>query len=236
MAELTQRMIENRLAETIRGAYAPDIPGVPGIVFVSMDIATRGKSSRVYSSKLMELHASGEYYAEALLPAVIEQICKKHGIDPSIRDKRQALQKKMFDSAPEDLLEAYDQLTDEEVALLPPEEKKEREKAIRERGQRIAEFVAELYTEEEKRWQQQIAWIDKLEEQLRRNTAEHHALKHQMDTEIQLCARKAEDETQPYFNSVEEFYALPKNVQTQIYMKWKLFRDGFNPDFFSQSL
>lgn len=235
MAELTNDMIQRRLETVASGTYSPEIPGLPGITFVKMGLKERGQSSRAYSAKLKDLMAAGGYFSEALLPSVLEKTCKENGIDISVLSKQRQIQKRFYDSIPKELMEPYDKLTDEEVALLPPEVREERQKAIEERGRQIMEFMQSFYTEEDQKILEQCKQIEALEQHLKANTAEHHARKHQMETEILLCARRSDDISIPYFGSIEEIQELEdRNRQglVQLYLKWKQFKEGMLPDFF----
>lgn len=235
MAELTQDMIQRRFETVASGTYEPEIPGLPGVAFVKLGLKERGVASRAYSSKLRELMALGGYFNEALLPTVLEKACRDNGLDISVLQKQREILKRFYDSIPRELAGPFDELTDEEVALLPPEEKETREKALEERGQRIAEFIQNFYTAEDQKIFAQCKQIEALEQHLKTNTVEHNARKHQMETEILVCAKRADDITQSYFSSIEEIQELedtnPEGL-VQLYMKWQQFKNGLHPQFF----
>ena len=234
MAELTNEMIQRRLETVASATYQPEIPGLPGIVFVKMGLKERGISSRAYSSKLKELMAAGGYFNEALLPAVLEKTCRENAIDIGVIKKQREILKRFYDSMPKDMAGPYDQLTDEEVALLSLEEREERQKAIEERGRKIMEWRVGFFTEEDHRVMEQAGQIERLEQHLKANTAEHHARKYRDETEILVCARR-EDGVKPYFGSIEEIQELEdrnRDALIQLYMKWKQFKEGMAPQFF----
>jgi len=234
MAELTQEMVQRRLDGVASGTFQPEIPGLPGLVFVKLGLSERGKSSRAYSAKLKELFACGEYFSEAMLPTVLGKVCKDNGLDIGVIKKQRELLKRFYESIPADLAGPVDQLTEEEAAQLSPEEKTQRQAVIEERGKKIMEFMQNFYTEEDYRVMDQAKQIENLEQHLKSNTAEHHARKHQMETEILLCARQ-EDIKKPYFESIEQIQELEDTNRqglVQLYMKWKQFKEGMLPQFF----
>ena len=235
MAELTQDMVQRRLETTASGSYQPEIPGLPGLVFVKMGLRERGASSRAYSSKLKELMSEGGYFNEALLPTILERTCRENGIDIKVVDQQRAIMKSFYDSIPTELSGPYDQLTEEEVALLSSEEKSARDEAIQERGKKVLEFMQNFYTEDDKKVLAQVGQIEALEQHLKSNTAEHNARKYQMETEILLCARQPDDTDKPYFSSIEEIEELDDTNQpglVQLYTKWQQFKKGLLPQFF----
>jgi len=235
MAELTPEMIQKRYETVASGTYAPEIPGLPGIVFVKMGLSERGHSSRAYSTKLKELYAAGGYFSEALLPSILEKTCRENGLDIKVLQKQRDILKRMYESIPPELAKPFDQLTPEEVALLSPEEQAERSKGLEEYGRRIMEWTNSFYTDEDRKVMEQAKQIEALEQHLKANTAEHHARKHQIEMEILLCARKGDDIEKPYFESIEDIQALEdrnRPALVQLYMKWKQFKEGLLPDFF----
>ena len=235
MAELSKEMVQRRLETVASGSYQPEIPGLDGIVFVKTGLKEKGISSRAYSAKLKELYAAGGYFSEAMLRTVLERVCADNGIDIKVLKKRVEIERTFYDKIPPELTCPYDQLTDEEVAQLSPEERGERDKAIEERGLKIVEFMSSAYSEEELKVFEQVRQIEDLERQLRANTAERHAREHQMQTELLICARKVENLEEPYFKSQEEIAALEdvdSRMLAQLYLKWKQFREGMLPDFF----
>ncbi|ATW24169.1 hypothetical protein [Candidatus Formimonas warabiya] len=235
MAELTNEMIQKRFETVSSGTYSPEIPGLPGITFIKLGLKERGQSSRAYSARLKELMAAGGYFSEALLPTVLEKACRENGMDLSVIGKQRAIQKRFYDSIPPELMDPYDKLTEEEVALLPEEVKAERQEAIEERGRQIMEFMQNFYSVADKKVFEQCRQIEALEQHLKANTAEHHARKHQMETEILLCARRSDDINIPYFSSIEDIQELEDRNRTglvQLYLKWKQFREGLTPEFF----
>ncbi|HBX22673.1 MAG TPA: hypothetical protein DEF34_03395 [Desulfotomaculum sp.] len=235
MAGLTTEMIQKRYETVASGTYAPEIPGLPGLVFVKMGLAERGHSSRAYSAKLKELYAAGGYFSEALLPAVLEKTCRENGLDVKVMQKHREIMKRLFESIPAELAKPYDQLTPEEVAQLAPEEQAARAKEIEQHGRRMMEWANAFYTDDDRQVMEQAKQIESLEQHLKANTAEHHARKHQMEMEILLCVRKADDIEKPYFGSVEDVQELEdRNRQglVRLYMTWKQFKEGLLPDFF----
>lgn len=235
MAELTAEMVQRRYETVVSGTYAPEIPSLPGLVFVKMSLAERGHSSRAYSAKLKELYAAGGYFSEALLPAVLEKTCRENGLDVKMIQKHRDIMKRLLDTIPADLAKPYDQLTPEEVALLSPEEQAERAKGMEEHGRRIMQWANDFYTDEDRKVMEQTKQIETLEQHLKAHTAEHFARKHQIEMEILLCARKADDAQKPYFGSIEDIQELEdRNRQglLQLYMTWKQFKEGLLPDFF----
>lgn len=235
MSNLTKDMVQRRLETVASGSFQPEIPGLPGLVFIKMTLKERGYSSRAYSSKLKECMATGDYFSEAMIPSVLEKACRDNGMDPGVIAKQKEILKRFYKSAPQDLVDPIDELTDEEVSELSPEEKAERTGAIEERGRRIMEFMTGFYTEEDQRILEQARQIEDLEISIKNNTAEHQARKHQMETEILLCARRIDDISQPYFPSIEEMLALEdtnRNGLVQLYLKWKQFKEGLLPQFF----
>lgn len=235
MAVLTNEMVGRRYETVASGTYSPEIPGLPGIVFVRMGLKERGISSRAYSSRLKELMAAGGYFSEALLPSVLEKTCRENGLDIGVLKKQREIMKRFYDSIPADLAGPIDKLTEEEVALLSQEERDERNKAIEDRGRQIVEFMQNFYTEEDQRVQEQARQIEQLEQHLKANTAEHHARKHQMETEILICVRRSDDAEKPYFTIIEDIADLEdrdREALVQLYMKWKQFKEGLLPDFF----
>jgi len=235
MSELSPEMVQRRYETVASGTYTPEIAGLPGLTFVKMGLVERGVSSRAYSSKLKELMAQGGYFSEALLSSVLERTCRENGMDTGAIKKQREILKRFYESIPQDLAGPIDQLTDEEVALLSLEEKAERHKAIEERGRRIMEWRAGFFTDEDYLVMEQARQIEQLEQHLRANTAEHHARKHQMETEILTCARRTEDVKKPYFDSIDEIQSLEdynREALVQLYMKWKQFKEGLLPDFF----
>lgn len=235
MAELTNQMVQRRYDQIASGTFQPDIPGLDGLVFMKMGLKERGYSSRAYSSKLKELMTAGGYFNEALLPSVLERTCRENGIDVKAVEKQRAIMKRFYDSIPPELTGPYDQLTEEEVGLLSPEERSERNTAIQERGKQIIDLMQNFYTAEDYAVMEQVRQIEALEQHLKVNTAEHHARKHQMETEILVCARLADDIEKPYFSCIEEIQELEdrnRQALVQLYMKWKQFKEGLLPQFF----
>ncbi|MTI83435.1 MAG: hypothetical protein FH756_05890 [Firmicutes bacterium] len=235
MADLTTEMIQKRYETVASGTYTPEIEGLTGLVFVKMGLSERGQSSRAYSSKLKELYAAGGYFSEALLPAVLEKTCRENGLDVNVLQRQRDILKRLYDSIPDEISKPYDQLTPEEVATLSPEEQAEREKGMEEHAQKIMDWVNNFYTDEERKVMEQAKQIEALEQHLKANTAEHNARKHQMETEILLCARKEDDIETPYFESIEDIQSLEdrnRKALVQLYTKWKQFKEGLLPDFF----
>ena len=235
MAELTKDMVQRRLDSTASATFQPEIPGLPGILFVRMGLKEKGKSSRAYSGKLKELYAEGGYFSEPMIKTIIERAAKENGIDPKVIKKRVEIERKFYESIPPELAGPYDQLTEEEVGLLSPEERTERDKAIEERGLQIMEFMKGAYNEEQLQIFEQAKQLEDLERELRSNTAERHAREHQLQSELLMCARKVDDQEQPYFSDIEEISALEhENRQglVQLYTKWQQFKEGYLPQFF----
>ncbi len=235
MSELTKDMVERRLDQVASGFFKPEISGLTGLVFIKMGLKERGKSSRAYSSKLKELLNEGGYFSEALLPTALKKICDDNGLDVGVLKKSRDLMKHFYKEIPDHLTGSYDELTDEEVALLPQEEKTERQKEIQARGREIIEYLQNYFTEDEQKVIDQAKQVQALEEHLKVNTAEHFARKHQMEIEILLCARSEDDIQIPYFKSQEEIQGLGdinKNGLVQLYLKWKQFKEGMYPQFF----
>lgn len=235
MADLIAEMVDRRYETVASGTYSPEIPGLPGITFIKMGLKERGASSRAYSAKLIELMNQGGYFSEALLPTILERTCRENGIDMAVLQKNREIVKRLFDAAPEDLIEPIDELTDEEAALLSPEQKAERERYIEDRGRRIADFMTSFFTANDQKIMDQAKQIENLELQLRNNTAEHNARKYQMEMEILLCARKSDNIDQQYFSCIDEIQELDDTNQAgliQLFMKWKQFKSGLLPQFF----
>jgi len=235
MADLTDEMVRRRLDTVASSSFQPEIPGLEGIVFVKMGLKERGNASRAYSSKLKELFATGDCFSEAMLPTVLGKVCKDNGLDIKVLNKQREIMKRFYDTCPPDLMGPIDPLTDEEVALLSPEEQAERQANIEERGKTIMEFTQNFYTEEDYRVMDQVKQIENLEQHIKSNTAEHQARKHQMETEILLCARKIDDIEKPYFGCIEDIQEIEDYNQpglVQLYMKWKQFKEGLLPQFF----
>jgi len=235
MAKLTQEMIQRRLETVVSGTYQPDLPGLPGLVFVKMGLKERGISARAYSSKLKELMAAGGYFSEALLPSVLERVCRENGLDLSVLKKQREILKRFYDSIPPEMADPIDQLTPEEVTLLSPEERAEREKDAEGRGQKIMEWQVNFFTEEDYKTMEMSRQIEQLEQHLKANTAEHYARKHRDETEILMCARRADDIEEPCFGSIDEIQELEdfnREGLVQLYLKWKQFKEGLSPQFF----
>ena len=238
MAELTQDMIEARAAEVIGGMFEPYIPSLGGLLFVKMDLRAKGISSRAYSARLIELHKQGGYYPEALLPQVVKRLCAEQGIDyDAVLRKQRTLLKKIQDNVPADLAGPIDKLTDEEAARLSSEEREARDVAIRERGQKIAAYVESQYTPEDWEVRAQADMIEALERDLQAQTYEHHARKAQMEAEILHCCRKVDNPDGPYFADLDDMAgkleAVGDEAAVLLMVKWRLFKQGRNPDFFS---
>jgi hypothetical protein len=154
-------------------------------------------------------------------------------LNVKLLDRKLAIQRKLMVSVPAHLAGPFDQLTEEEVAELSPEEQVDRDEAIRERGKEIAEYMQGVLTDEEREQLAQINLMEQLREDLYYNTAEYHARRHQMVTEILLCARKAEQHDKPYFTSEDELEVLPVGTLADLFLAWKQFREGLPSDFFS---
>ena len=235
MAALTPEMVQRRLETVSSGTYAPEIPGLPGIVFVKMGLKEKGISSRAYSSKLKELMSLGGYFNEAMLPTVLKKACEENGIDPGVIRKQQQILKRFYDDIPKEFRDPLDQLTPEEVALLSPEERDQRAKEIEERGNKIMAWQLNYFTAEDREIMEQVEQIDQLETHLKANTAEHHARQHRDTAEIQQCARREDNINKPYFGSVEDILELEdrnRDALVQLYMKWNQFKNGMLPQFF----
>lgn len=235
LAELTNEMVQRRLETVSSGTYMPEIPGLIGIIFVKMNLQERGQSARSYSFKLKELMSAGGYFSEALLPSVLQKACRENGIDINVLKKERDIQKRFYDSIPKEYTEPYDELTEEEVAELPPEERDRRDQELEERGKQIMEFMQNFYTEEDQKILEQCRQIEALEQHLKNNTAEHLSRKYQIENEILLCARQSDDINQPYFSSIEEIQELEftnRQGLIQLYLKWKQFKEGMLPEFF----
>lgn len=160
---------------------------------------------------------------------------KVNGIDMSALRKQREIIKRVWESIPADLQDPIDELTDEEVACLSPEEREARNKAIDDRAMRFKTVMENAYTPEDIVILEQAKQIENLELQLRNNTAEHQARKYQMETEILICAKKSENIEVPYFSCIEEIQELEdtnRDGLVQLFMKWKQFKEGLVPQFF----
>jgi hypothetical protein len=235
VAELSGEMVQRRLDTVASGTYQPEIAGLPGLVFVKMGLKEKGISSRAYSSKLKELMAAGGYFNEALLPSVLEKTCRENGLDIKVLKKQREILKRFYDSIPKEFVGPIDQLTQEEAALLSPEQQVERNKAMEERGRKIMEWQENFFTEDDYQIMEQAKQIEALESHLKANTAEHNARKHRDETEILLCARREDDIEKPYFTGIEDFIDLEdrnREALVQLYTKWHQFKGGLHPQFF----
>lgn len=232
--ELTQEMIQRRYEKASASVTPVSIYGLSDLVFIPLGAKGRGISSRAYSQRVMQLYKEG-YPSKAVINKILKDTCEQQGLNYKLLDKKVALQKKLFDSIPPELSGPYDQLTQEEIAELSPFDREKRDKAVGERGKKIAEFIANVYTAEEKDELEQIKMIEQLEQQLLNNTAEHHAQRHQMVTEILHCARKQSDSEQAYFANEDEFENIkPSRALVDLFMAWRQYREGMPSDFFSR--
>ncbi|MFZ3171969.1 MAG: hypothetical protein WA118_08320 [Carboxydocellales bacterium] len=235
MSKLTDDMIQRRLETVSSGSYTPAIPGLDGLVFVKMGLAERGVSARAYSSRLKELYALGGYFSQALIPFTLAKICKDNGLDMKVLDKNREILKRFYDSIPAELAAPLDGLTDEEVQELSPEGIELRDKALEERGVKMFEYMQTFYTDEDRQVMDLAKQIEQLETHIKNNTAEHLAWMHQMDTEILISSKKAEDTGSPYFSSIDEIKELEytnREGLVHLYLKWKQFKEGLLPEFF----
>lgn len=232
MMELTQEQIERRAETVISGTYKPEIPGLD-IVFHRMGLAEKGISSRAYSSKLKELYDVGGYFSEFAVPTVLRKVCKENGLDAGAIAKKRALMERMYKSIPEEFAGPYDQLTDEEVAELSPEAHAARASGMADRGRRMTEWMFGFYSDDDHALLAEAEQVERIEAHIRANTAEHFARKHQMETEIVQCARR--EDGAAAFASIDAVQNLPSAVLTQLYLKWKQFREGLTENFFSPS-
>lgn len=237
--ELTQEMINDRLAAVASGSWAPVITDLPGIVFTKMDLRAKGKSSREYSAKLKELFQDGSYFSESLIPALIKTQCDQAGF--SARETIvafQAIQKRYYDTVPKELMKPIDELTEEEHAKLSPEDQEARIEKIQARGQAIRDFNATFYTDDDFEVQAKMRQIENLENSLKVNSAEHIARAYRASTEIILCAKKFDTKGEqliPYFKSTEEIEELEidnPETWTALMSSWNQFKNGLHPQFF----
>lgn len=235
METLQNELIQRRQDTVSSGSFNPIIPGLTGLVFVKMGLKEKGRSSRAYSSKLKELYAEGGYFSEALIPHTLEKICKEQGLDFKVLDKQREILRRFYEAIPDDLRDPVAPLTEEEQAEMSPEEQEAFQKKLEERGKRIHDFMDNFYTDEDRETMAQAKQIEMLEGHIRANTAEHLAQKFQMEIEILLCARKAENLDQPYFSTIDEILELEDTNRPgliQLYQKWKQFKEGMLPEFF----
>lgn len=230
--ELNQQQIERRAETVISGTYKPEIPGLD-IVFHRMTLADKGISSRAYSSKLKELYDLGGYFSEFAVPTVLRKVCKENGLDVGTIAKKRELMERLYRSIPEEFSGPYDQLTDEEIAELSPEAREARSAGMDERGRRAAEWMLGFYTDDDHAMLAEAEQVERIEAHIRANTAEHFARKHQMETEIVQGARRTDGTAA--FASIDDVQNLPSAVLTQLYLKWKQFREGLNENFTSPS-
>ncbi len=233
---LPQEFNQRRLDEVASGTFAPAIPGLPGIKFIKLINKAKGIASRAYSKRLMELYKEGGVFSKALIPTYLERQATEAGIDPKAHGKMREAIRLHLEKAPAELKKPYDELTDEEVALLSPESQDERRKAVEEHGRKCTEYMAELYKNEEyKRLLFQAEQLEQLETHLLNNSAEHLANMHRVNTELLLCCVREDDE-KPYFASIEEVEELEERLGTeimkQLYIKWHQFKHGLDPQFF----
>lgn len=234
MSKLTSEMVERRLHQVASSTFVPEIPGLPGLEFHKLTLADRGRASRAYAAKLKELNAAGGYYNEALIPTVLERVCRENGLDMAATLRQaKASQQRFYDSMPKEFTLPFDQLTEEEVALLSPEEREEREQAIVERGRRILEWQQQFYTADDRRVVKESQQIEALEAHLLANTVEHQARIYQMCEEILCCA--CTEDAKPYFDSVDEILGLAdqsEQLLATLWLKWRQWKAGAAPQFF----
>jgi len=239
---LGQEFNTRRLESVASGNFEPHIPDLPGLLFVKMNGADKGAANRAYSAKLKELFNEGGWFARALLPTYLDRQAKEAGLPTNLRTKVRAIQERLMKSIPAELDKPYDRLTDEEVQLLSPEERQARDEAIMALGKQRFEWLQSFYTEEERRTLAQMEQMENLEQHLITQTAEYQAEKHQVHTELLRCCRRLPDQEYdaktmpPYFESIEQIEELEETVGTepmvQLYAKWRLFKMGYDPDYF----
>jgi predicted RNA-binding protein len=117
---------------------------------------------------------------------------------------------------------------------MSPEEKAAYVESLRPRGLEIKEFLDGLFTPEEKIVRAQIEQVKELQTELMGETYEHHARMHQVLQEILRGARREEDQTKPYFPSLDALYDLDDtdhNAWLLLVAKWGEFKHGRWPSF-----
>jgi len=233
VAELSQEMVERRLLRVTASPTPVHIDGLPGLGFVPLDSAARGRAARAYSEELMRLFRDG-YPSRRVIERQVREIALANGVDPDAWKKRQAIQAKLL-QMPDHLRGPVDQLTDEEVALLPPEEQERRRQQVEERGREIAEWLEANLGEEERRALEDAATLDAWYDDLVKGTAEHLAEIWRANVEIAWAARRLEEPAKPYFDGPDAVARLPERTLARLYAEWRAFRDGLPADFFSPS-
>ncbi|MCQ4363140.1 hypothetical protein KQR54_18750 [Mycobacterium gordonae] len=233
--ELTQAQVDRRADRVLSGTYSPELPGLH-VVFVRMSLADKGESSRAYSSRLKSLIDEGGFFSDYAIPSVLRKVCQDNGLDLGAVTAKRKITERLYNAIPPEYQTPYDNLTEDEIALLPDEARADRQRGVTERGQRITEWLTAFYTDEERTIIAEAEQIEQLESHLRANTIEHQARKHQMETEILRGVRCAEQPEQHYFSDIEEIQSLPPALLTQLYMRWRQWRDGNTENFTSPSL
>lgn len=239
----TQSQIERRADHIIGGLGYPYLPALPGIVFRRLTLGEKGEASRAFSRALKEEMASGARFSDALVMTELRRRCHEVGIDyDELMAREEEFQRRIYDLAPADLA-AEQRLTDEEVAAMPDEDRESYLAQLKERGQRIMAFFANLFTPEEKIVRGQIEQVKLLKAQLQQETYEHHARIRERLVEILRGARRevegeSADKWPPYFSSLEELYDLgdtDRDTWLQLADKWKHYKAGLWPGFTRQS-
>lgn len=236
----TQEQIERRFDQIIDGLGYPVIPALPGLVFRRLNLGERGEASRAFSRFLVEDMAKGGRFSEPLLMTELRRRCLEVGANyDDLMAAEEAFKKRIYDESPPDLSGEARRLTDEELAVMAPEARDAYIAQLRERANRIREFLANLFTPEEKIVRGQIEQVKNLQANLQANTYEHHARVHRRLTEILSGARREvpgtpADRWPPYFGSLEELYDLGDTDEATwltLCAKWVEFREGRWPGF-----
>lgn len=232
---LTQEQIERRAEQIVDGVFVPHIDALPNLAFVPLSPAAKGRASRAYSRRLTELMREGGLYSQALIPQILKDRCAEAGLDIAVLAESKKLMRQLYNEIPTELQGPVDALTEEEVALLSPEEQAERQRKIEERARRVDEFWDRFWTGERLRIFTEAQQVEALEKELRKHTYETYATVYRFHVELLESARKADDIEKPYFASADEIAALPEAVQGVLFHKHQRFLEGAEPGFISPS-
>lgn len=247
MTDVPHEIIEARAERAITGApYAPFIPGLEDLVLVHLDRQAQGQASLVFyqAKNESQKESAGARFSEALLPARVKTLALEAGIDaPKVLKQQEKLLRRIHERAPADLVDPYP-VTPGELAAMEPEERAQHEEAMKARGQAINEFMASLYTPEEREVLEQAELLSNLERDLRAQTHEHNARGRRMLWELAWACRKAADPQVHYFpgatqeDRIESMSALERENQgvlVTLMQVWMSFKSGGHPAFFSRS-
>jgi hypothetical protein len=240
----TREQVERRTDQIIEGIGYPHLPALPGIAFRRLTLVEKGDVSRGHSAFLFSDMAKGGRFSEPLLMTELRRRCLEVGLNyDQLMAQEEEFERRIFDRAPANLRDLAKRLSEEEIMAMAPEARTEYIEQLKRRNAEVEEYIRTLFTPEEQITRGQAKQVEKLYNELRALTYEHHARVRQRCLEILHGARRPADGAPPsewpaYFSSLEEIYELEDVDQSTwlaLAAKWREFKEGKWPGFTRRS-